>query len=311
MCSRTNHLLVGILNRSQIASDDGNDSLSDFENGSDDDDAHSYQSTSTTSTAVVNRMLAGRGDLGRLGAALTAKSLSSTELPFSEMLTGDTGRLNKHVSFAVAPEDAVAQRTAHMATQSATMWRHPKDRGQPTRSTQQADVGAWQAPMQRNASVKQANRGNIIRGEEGRMEMFRILNQNKDSANSWLTVDELTNALQNFQFLDFAEHFGLNLHLTGDVHGDAERLMATLDTNKNGRVSMLEFMNWTSCETQSDAGTDMSGHTPHGSVDPITGQLLASPPLLMSTPRSAAGGRAIDPVTGQLIAAKEDDQFDI
>ena len=84
------------------------------------------------------------------------------------------------------------------------------------------------------------------------MDMFRII-LNKDSDNSWLTIYELAAALENFQFLDCAEHFGLNLALTGDACGDSERLMATLNTHNDGRVTMLEFMNWTCSNTQSVA----------------------------------------------------------
>jgi len=116
--------------------------------------------------------------------------------------------------------------------------------------------GSWGGGSQPPAPV-----ANLVTGapEAERMHLFRILKKNM--SDTTLDYDELVVALQNEEFLDFAEANGYRLKRSGDLNQDALMLLAEMDTNHNGRVSINEFLHWNprapSTRAQSEAASQL------------------------------------------------------
>ena len=136
---------VGILNSSQMAKDE-TDSLSDFEN---DDDGESM-------TMVNLGRDVGQVNVGRMGVN---RSVSASQVQFDEVLMGSTP--NKRVSFSAVPNDAAQMHTANMATQSSTMWRHPKPQHAYHEISSAIDPVTGQVVQQYDNSDHSAVRGRV------------------------------------------------------------------------------------------------------------------------------------------------------
>jgi len=70
--------------------------------------------------------------------------------------------------------------------------------------------------------------------------LFAFMNKNDDD--NVIDIVELEAALSNPKFWAAVELHGIDLKRSGDSKGDAARLMAVLDRNGNGTVSMTEFL---------------------------------------------------------------------
>ena len=75
------------------------------------------------------------------------------------------------------------------------------------------------------------------------VQLFQALNKNDDNV---LDREEIKTALRrrdNADFNDFLERHQLGFTLSGELDSDTDAVMAYLDANNDGTVSLIEFMN--------------------------------------------------------------------